>query len=482
MMTGEWIHLIESFATASVFSLIAAGMAYSLARLLAYQWPWIDAWRGFWVVVLLTSAATIFYHFIPATNEFIGVVQLPSIDWIQVADSSDFESQKDDIEDLTQVSFFTITLTLWFGLCVIGALYNSVILAYKLIHLHRLVRQSKSIAAISSQFGNCSIPLLRRLEKRYALTIRISNMTISPFIFQGSTNYLILSEYALEKLSRDELRLVIQHELTHLKRQDGRLVLFFQWCVGLFWFNPFLRLMYQQLQWAIESSCDRSVLSRQSNLRRIYAQAMLKILRKSATSDANQVVAAFSSKSLRRITMRIQHIMSPSPVRIKRSTQKISLLAFCLGFSSLAMSIYPAAHESSNSESLTMIHPVKKARLSSNYGDNNRFHKFHRGVDLAASLDTPVVAAASGRVVTSTEHLEGFKNYGTIIIIDHGNGVQSLYSHLNVLNVKEGDQVEQGQLIGRVGETGRATGPHVHFEILKDGKRVDPNQYYPFKS
>ncbi|MCW9015591.1 MAG: M23 family metallopeptidase, partial [Kangiellaceae bacterium] len=92
------------------------------------------------------------------------------------------------------------------------------------------------------------------------------------------------------------------------------------------------------------------------------------------------------------------------------------------------------------------------------------------------------VAAASGEIIVSTEKLKGRKNYGTVIIIDHGHGYQTVYSHLSKIRAFEGDYVEKGQLIGLVGQTGRATGPHLHLEILKDNKPVDPAQYINFKS
>jgi murein DD-endopeptidase MepM/ murein hydrolase activator NlpD len=71
--------------------------------------------------------------------------------------------------------------------------------------------------------------------------------------------------------------------------------------------------------------------------------------------------------------------------------------------------------------------------------------------------------------------------YGIYVIIDHGNGMRTLYAHMSKVSVKKGDLVNQGDLIGKSGATGRVTGPHLHFEVRVDGARLDPEKYLPTK-
>jgi murein DD-endopeptidase MepM/ murein hydrolase activator NlpD len=88
----------------------------------------------------------------------------------------------------------------------------------------------------------------------------------------------------------------------------------------------------------------------------------------------------------------------------------------------------------------------------------------HNAVDLANKLNTPIVAAAAGTVIVAKQG--GWNGgYGNYVVIDHHNGVQTLYAHMNSLNTTVGSDVTQGQVIGFMGETGDATGVHVHFEV-----------------
>lgn len=98
--------------------------------------------------------------------------------------------------------------------------------------------------------------------------------------------------------------------------------------------------------------------------------------------------------------------------------------------------------------------------------------EFHVGVDLAANLGTPVKATAAG-VVRFTGTSGG---YGVSVFLDHGAGVESRYGHLQKIGVTRGQRVERGQLIGLTGNTGRSTGPHLHYEVLVNGRPVDPRR------
>ena len=110
--------------------------------------------------------------------------------------------------------------------------------------------------------------------------------------------------------------------------------------------------------------------------------------------------------------------------------------------------------------------------ISSRYG--RRWDRSHNGIDVAASTGTPIYAAAGGTITYSGYNSGG---YGYLIKMSHGNGVETYYGHCSQLLVSSGTTVSQGQLIAKVGSTGRSTGPHLHFEVRLNGTPQNPLNY-----
>lgn len=128
-------------------------------------------------------------------------------------------------------------------------------------------------------------------------------------------------------------------------------------------------------------------------------------------------------------------------------------------------------------DSYPSLRPVEGGWLVGEYGyRTDPFtgkRTFHRGIDISNRTNTPVLATADGRVIFS-----GWAGrYGRVVKINHGNGFVSLYAHNNRTVAKRGEKVKKGDLIAYLGSTGRATGPHLHFEIHKNGKSVNPVKY-----
>ena len=134
-------------------------------------------------------------------------------------------------------------------------------------------------------------------------------------------------------------------------------------------------------------------------------------------------------------------------------------------------------NSSANKKFLPTLAPVDTGWLSSSFGwriDPFTGQKsFHEGLDFPAEAGTPIVAAASGKVIFADVQAQ----YGKMVEIDHGNGLVTRYAHCSMLLVKEGDLVVRGQRIAAVGSTGRATGPHLHFEVRLNGVPQNPARF-----
>ncbi len=109
------------------------------------------------------------------------------------------------------------------------------------------------------------------------------------------------------------------------------------------------------------------------------------------------------------------------------------------------------------------IHPIYKTKI------------FHEGIDFSAPVGTDVYASGDGVVVQATRSNYG---YGNIIKIDHGYGYMTVYAHLDKIDVRKGQKIKRGQIIGLVGNTGLSTGPHLHYEVRKNDRRVNPIYYF----
>lgn len=151
--------------------------------------------------------------------------------------------------------------------------------------------------------------------------------------------------------------------------------------------------------------------------------------------------------------------------QLENREQQLSVLENMLMSRNLHDEVFPAGE------------PITKGWLSSNYGvRSDPFSgkpEFHKGVDLAGKEGSDIISVAAG-VVTWADKRYG---YGNLVEINHGNGYVTRYGHAKDVLVKVGEMVKKGQKIALMGNTGRSTGPHVHFEVWVDGRTVDPAKY-----
>ena len=169
---------------------------------------------------------------------------------------------------------------------------------------------------------------------------------------------------------------------------------------------------------------------------------------------------------------------------IKSTTQKLDVITSRLYVQSKSFDevFSLAKNKEKLASSIPAIQPLANndlRRIGSYFGYRTdpfyKVPKFHAGIDFTASSGTPIHATGDGMVV-KVERARG--GYGNSIVIDHGFSYQTLYAHMSKIIVQRGQIVKRGQLVGLVGNTGKSTAPHVHYEVYKNGKPVDPINYF----
>ena len=129
--------------------------------------------------------------------------------------------------------------------------------------------------------------------------------------------------------------------------------------------------------------------------------------------------------------------------------------------------------------SMPAISPVKNPTIVSGFG--MRYHpvykilRMHTGIDIIGKKGTPIYATADGVVATNPE---GYSGYGITVVVNHGRGYETLYAHLSKSNVKIGQKVKRGEIVGYMGSTGLSVGVHLHYEVIKNGEKVNPIHYF----
>jgi len=169
---------------------------------------------------------------------------------------------------------------------------------------------------------------------------------------------------------------------------------------------------------------------------------------------------------------------------LRLTTEKIDIIAKQTAIQSRSLDdiINLAKGKEKLLSAIPAIQPVKNESLkhmASGYGYRSdpftKIKKFHSGMDFSVNVGTPIYATGDGRVTRANNQLSG---YGNLIEVEHGYGYQTRYAHLSKYNVKQGQTVKRGDIIGYAGSTGRSSGPHLHYEVHYKGDPVNPINYY----
>jgi len=320
-----------------------------------------------------------------------------------------------------------------------------------------------------------------RLEVRRP-DIRRSRHVSSVCIFGVIRQTILVPEGIERRVSSDNLILMCAHELAHARRGDTRLFTATQLARALFWFNPLVARIAARAELAAEERADALVLSKGVDRRR-YAACFVEGLKFAASRMNGQPALApsFTPQDRNGRRRRLNSILAPGEERRARLSTRLmaSAAASTIALIAVGQAAFAVDPASAKERRRLLQSSPLSGEVTSAFGERSeqsdgREGPAHKGVDIKAQKGANIFAPGDGVVVEATDHYDGKPAYGKVVIIDHGHGLVTRYAHLDSYSVRRGDRVKAGDVFATVGATGEVTGPHLHFETLRDGAPVDP--------
>jgi beta-lactamase regulating signal transducer with metallopeptidase domain len=375
----------------------------------------------------------------------------------------------------------------------LAGLWSLGFLLYLALHLRRLARYRRVIRdarRVSDPWLQALLESWRRhLGVERPVRLVSSRARATPFTAGVWQPVVFVPDAVLR--DRTLVESVLAHELAHVARWDNLWLHVQNLVQAVYFFHPLVWLSGSRLNQERERICDAMVVSRGTLSPGSYAASLLGVVQ----LGLQTVEVPNMSVHKRRLAMRIRSLFSPrSGWQPRMSLSMIAALG--LGFFILPMSgsgravAVPSVSEATSSEDaqsvsskqvsakLSLANPLPGGRVTWSFRKGRHPFSgkavFHKGIDVAAPAGTPILAPADGRVQVATTRYEPTLAAGSVVILDHGAGYQTYYAHLGPLEVRQGQRVTRGQVLARVGSTGKSTGPHLHFEVRLDGEQLDP--------
>ncbi len=416
----------------------------------------------------------------------------------------------DDVEEVPSklIGLFLRNNLKYIFVMIWGAVAALLILFTIVVNIRFGFAIKKSNMKVSKQTNELLKQCKSNMNLKSKLRLVQTTAIKSPALFGLFKPKLLLPIHIEEQIDEDKLRFIFLHELSHLKRKDIAILWFIKVAKIVYWFNPIIWYGLHRMHQDCEISCDALALSYVDEKEyKNYGQTIIQLIQ--TTIKPIKFVGAVEMLGYKKMIKRRIKMIS----LFKKNTNKISLTALLiimmLGFTFLTNaqefkndnlsnedkiaipyvkqddSISDINSEQNivqntvpNEELKKMIWPLPSSTtISSPFGTRKHpilktEHK-HNGIDIPATIDSSIIASADGVVIYSEEDTD----YGKTIKIEHKDGIVTMYAHCNELLVNKDQKVKAGEEIAKVGNTGHATGPHLHFEIRKEKEPVNPLDY-----
>ena len=273
---------------------------------------------------------------------------------------------------------------------------------------------------------------------------------------------------------------ILEHEKAHIQLKHSWDVILTEVYIAFFWFNPLCRFYRKSLKSVHEFQADKNVLEKGIKT----SQYMELLMQSIEVQKPNNLYNYFNQPILKK---RITMMTKPKSNRLSK-LKYILFLPICVflifAFTSPItkdnkyLNILEVSEFIKAAPSLFPVQGATKNDISAFFGEKRKHPKvnkgaIHHGIDIKATQGAPVIATAHGIVAKAA--MEG--DWGNLIVITHSDGYETWYAHLKSFNSSKNQEVKKGTIIGYVGNTGRSSGPHLHYEVKHNGKRVNPLNY-----
>lgn len=419
----------------------------------------------------------------------------------------------------------------WIG--ILAMIWFAGVILYLLIHGAAYLYTAKRISRWSKSVHDVDVlTLLERVKTEVSVSGNVGlykcPLITTPMLIGFISPRIVLPS---TDISQTNLRYIFCHELMHYRRRDLWYKILFLLVGAVHWFNPAIWLMNKYAESDMELACDRNVLDGIDNIsRKEYGFSILSFVH-SGRREYIPLTTCFSSNKTH-TKQRFVEIVNTTTKRkglpvLCMAAAFILLSGLLIGYGTLTSTAaspppltsaatgepaLPDEADMLNSDMIEknriklseqeqeiaamleklnssdnpyiggeLVWPVPEFyTITSAYGIRFDGKDFHTGIDINGpdAYGHPVIAAGDGKVsFVNTEYEPGL-GYGIYIVIDHGDGIATLYSQLSEVNVESGVDVKAGQVIGKIGSTGFSTGPHLHFEVRENGNTVNPQNYF----
>ncbi len=485
---------LQTWMLLALGSVASAALALTLGRMVQRLWPQAVSTPGVWFAAWCLAVLPPLLSVLLAGLAPVPLAALPAALPLPLA----LNSPATTLEAVVAPGQSWPSLT---GVLMTAWLLGSALALLRLLHgswaAYRIVRDASEVDDTSEWAGPMSTQQALALRAQ-GIGLRLTVHAMTPFAVRWPRPTIVLPESALHHFNDLQLRLVLRHEAAHLERSDPQRAGMMAMVGALLWFNPFLHRIAARVQMAAELRCDAMALGGDISAGRSFAVAYLGALRLAGHGSAPSPMTALTHRDMAGHQLRIQHMLRGASTTRTAWPGRTAVLAALLvsgavmtvvqaavlapaplppltTLSSMSVAMAPASISPLAAAGQRFSAPLAQVRINSHFGDNGGIRqRAHRGTDFAARVGTPVLAPADGVVLAATSRYPEGDHYGTVVVIDHGNGWQSLFAHLDSTSLKPGQRVLRGEPVARSGRSGRVTGPHLHWELLFNGERVDP--------